>query len=53
LQSVNRIQQDQWLKEKLEYTKGVIRSRKVKERQHNGQQLEDKKGVIRRKSIKQ
>ena len=33
--------------EMFEDTKGVIRSRKSKNRQHNDQKLEDTKGVIR------
>ena len=33
--------------QKLEDTKGIIRSCKSKDRQHNGQKFEDTKGVIR------
>ena len=35
------------LEEKFKDTKGVIRSRKSQDRQHNGLELEDIKGVTR------
>ena len=38
--------------EKCEDTKGVIRSRKSKDRQHNDQKCEDTKGVIRSRKSK-
>jgi len=36
----------------LSYYNGVIRSRKSKDRQYNGQMLEDTKGVIRSRKSK-